>query len=145
MGILDTCLLYTSIALYTRSLLFIHYRSSWLHFYLMQSDILSAIFITMWSLELFKHLTLTGAFCFLLICHRGLKYLEHVSRLLHSWPLVSAAGLTISKMAVQGQAPAFSACLVRERSHSCLKLFMSSNGYKTIYARYSIRPIFWWK
>lgn len=150
MGILDTCLLYTSIALYIRPLLFIHCRSSWLHGYLIQSDVLSAIFIeavfiTMWSLELFKHLTLTGVFCFPLTCHRGLKYLEHVNRLLHSWPLFSAAGLTISEMAVQGQAPAFSACLVQKRSHSRLKLFISSNGSKTIYASYSIHPIFWWK
>lgn len=109
--------------------------------YLIQSDILSAIFIepvfiTMWSLELFKHLTLTGGFCFLLICHRGVKFFEHVSRLLHSWSLVSGARLTSSKMAFQGQGPAFSACLVQERSHSRLKLFMSSNGYKSIYTRY---------
>lgn len=67
---------------------------------------------------------------------QGVKYFEHVSRLLHSWSLVSGARLTISKMAFQGQGPAFSACLVQERSHSRLKLFMSSNGYKTIYTRY---------
>lgn len=99
----------------------------------------------MWSWELFKQLTLTRAFCFLLTCHRGLRYLQHVSRLLHLWPLVSAAGLTNSNMALQGQALAFPTCLVWERSHSQLELLMSCNVYKTIYAWHSICLIFWWK
>lgn len=41
-------------------------------------------FIISWSLQLFKHLTLSGAFFFFVpTCHRGLKCLQNVSRLLY--------------------------------------------------------------
>lgn len=61
------------------------------------SVLFDKFFIVIWSLQLFKPLTLSGAF-FYTTC------LQNVSRLQCFGPLASAAGFTNSYMALQGQA-----------------------------------------